>query len=97
MIFIGTVTLEEKSLPKLCECCHFCIRMTCNGMVDVILTNRDGWPRFYVCFYEMTFVVQLPWKRIEKSLQNFVKCCHFCIRATCNGMEEQRGKSGILN
>jgi len=68
--------------------------MTCNGMVDVILTNRDEWPRFYVCFYEMIFIgtVTLEERR-EKSLQNFVECCHFCMRMTRNGMEESRGES----
>ena len=68
--------------------------MTCNGMADVILTNRDGWPRFYVCFYEMIFIgtVTLEERR-EKSLQNFVECCHFCMRMTRNGMEESRGES----
>ena len=68
--------------------------MTCNGMVDVILTNRDEWPRFYVCFYEMIFIgtVTLEERR-EKSLQNFVECCHFCMRMTRNGIEESRGES----
>ena len=50
------------------------MRMTCNGMVDVILTNRDEWPRFYVCFYEMIFIgtVTLEERRVCKTLLNVV-------------------------
>lgn len=46
MIFIDTVTLEEKRICQgFDECCHFCIRIACNGMVgrgEFVYLNWDS-------------------------------------------------------